>query len=107
MGGLTRCCTPLEVHRTLVRTAALLYCCSTYWLECLVSGWVGWLAGGWLGGWVAVVSCVGECVRACGMGSCYFLWYNNNSTLFSPLYNRPALAKSEYETTRPFVAVLL
>ena len=27
--------------------------------------------------------------------------------LFSPLYNRPALARFEYETTHPFAAVLL
>ena len=70
-------------------------------------GRVGWsVVGGLLGGWVAVVSCEGECFRVCGRWSCYCLWYNS-SILFSPLYNRPALAKFEYETTHLFAAVLL
>ena len=72
-------------------------------------GRVGRLAGGWLGGWVAVVSCVGKCFRACGRWRCYCLWYlwYSSSILFSPRYNRPALAKFEYETEHPFAAVLL
>ena len=71
---------------------------------------MGWSDGGWLvgyvGGWVAVVSCEGGCFPACGRWSCYCLWYNS-SVLFSPLHNRPALAKFEYEITHPFAAVLL
>ena len=59
----------------------------------------------WVGGWVAVVSCVCECSRACGRWSCYCLWYNSIS--FSPLHNRPALAKFEHEIMHPFAAVLL
>ena len=53
----------------------------------------------------AVVSCVGECFRACGRWSCYYCLSSNSSILVSPLYNRPALAKFEYETTHPYAAV--
>ena len=55
--------------------------------------------GRFVRGWV--LSCLWEVELVC-----YCLWYNS-SILFSPLYNRPALAKFERETTHPLDAVLL
>ena len=58
---------------------------------------VGRLAGGWFGGWVAVVSGVGECVRSCGRWGCYLF---GTTTLFCSLRYITGLLKRFSGTQR-------
>ena len=61
-----------------------------------------------MGGWRSFRAWVSAFVPV-GMKLLYYLVQQLESSVvfFSPLYNRPALANFEYETTHPFAAVLL
>ena len=64
-----------------------------------------WRAVDWVGGWRSFRAWVSAFVPV--GGGTLLLYLVPQQYLFSPLYNRPALAKFEYETKRPFAAVLL
>ena len=60
---------------------------------------------GWVGGWRSSRECVSAFVPVGGRAVIFF--GTTAVFLFSPLHNRPALAKLEYEATHPFAAALL
>ena len=60
---------------------------------------VGWRAVGWVGGWPSFRAWVSAFVP---VGGGAVIVFGTTAVLLSPLYNRPAPAKFEYETTYVF-----